>query len=377
MLQLAAVEATLTHLLFPLLKRLQTEGYAVHVACTPGERWLDLAREGFVTWPVPIARRALTPAHLTSLWRLYRLMKAQRFDIVHVHTPVAAVLGRLAAAWAGVPHVVYTAHGFYFHERMRPWARRSVVAVEKLLGRCCTDVLLSQSREDVDTTIREGIIAPERVRWIGNGVEVERFRASSLDPTLRASLGLKPQERVVGFIGRLVREKGVEALLRALARVRGRLPEVRLLVVGDSLQGERDRGAKNRVRALIEQLDLGRTVVLAGQREDVPALLKLMDVFTLPSHREGMPRSVLEAMASGLPVVATDIRGCREEVVDGQTGHLVPVGDVEALSEALLALLQDEEKARVMGLAGQARATTLFDERAVLERQLDAYRTLL
>jgi len=376
-LQLAAVEATLTHLLFPLLKRLQTEGYAVHVACTPGERWLDLAREGFVTWPVPIARRALTPAHFTSLWRLYRLMKAQRFDIVHVHTPVAAVLGRLAAAWAGVPHVVYTAHGFYFHERMRPWARRSVVAVEKLLGRCCTDVLLSQSREDVDTTIREGIIAPERVRWIGNGVEVERFRAASLDPTLRASLGLKPQERVVGFIGRLVREKGVEALLRALARVRGRLPEVRLLVVGDSLQGERDRGAKNRVRALIEQLDLGRTVVLAGQREDVPALLKLMDVFTLPSHREGMPRSVLEAMASGLPVVATDIRGCREEVVDGQTGHLVPVGDVEALSEALLALLQDEEKARVMGLAGQARATTLFDERAVLERQLDAYRTLL
>lgn len=375
-LQVAAVDTTIRFLLLPLIDGLQDDGYEVHIACSPGKH-LEVLREGrYRVHPIPIARRIRPFSNLRSLYRLFRLMRRERFTVVHVHTPVAAALGRVAAKLARVPVIVYTAHGFYFHELTSPRTRRVHVWAEKLLGRSCTDALLTQSAEDRATAIQESLVREDRVFWISNGVKLDSF-AVSPPPGLRAELGLLPENRVVGFIGRLVSEKGVEELLEAMAEVVERVPKAALVIVGDTLTSDRDRRATERMRVALQRNHLETAVKLLGFREDIPQLLAIMDLVVLPSHREGMPRTILEAMASGKPVVATNIRGCREEVIHGVTGLLTPVRDPRALAEAIVYILGDEERASRMGEAGRRRARAEFSERAVVERQVEIYRQLL
>jgi len=375
-LQVAAIDTTVHFLLKPLLERLRKEGYNVHVACSPGPRLLKLEKQGYFVHPVPIARKVAPLSNVQSLWRLYRLMRRERFDIVHVHTPVAAALGRIAAKLARVPMVVYTAHGFYFHELMSRWKRRLIISIERALGQRCTDLLLTQSAEDADTAVREKIVAKERVVWIGNGVDPQKFVRPPSE-TLRTKLGFTSENRVIGFIGRLVREKGVVELFEAMTRVATQFPKARLLVVGDTLKSDRDTHAIARLNRIITSERLDDVVKFTGFRDDTPDLLAIMDVFVLPSHREGMPRAILEAMAAGRPVIATNIRGCREEVIHDVTGLLVDVGDSEALAEAVIKVLSDEGLALRMGQAGRKRVEEEFDEEIVLQRQLDVYQRSL
>jgi len=375
-LQVSAVDVTARFLLLPLLDRLRGEGHEVHVACSPGRHLDVLADRGIPIHPIPIARRIAPLRNAISLIRLARLMRRERFDLVHVHTPVAAALGRIAARITGVRHVVYTAHGFYFHDRMAPWKRRLVVWIERWLGRCCTDLLFTQSAEDAETAVHEKIVPRERVVWIGNGVDLGRHAAPP-NPEVRRSLDLETDHLVVGFVGRLVREKGIVELFEAMACVHDALPHARLLIVGDTLASDRDRKAISMLHHVLERHHLQGAIRFAGFREDIPDLLAAMDVFVLPSHREGMPRTILEAMATGVPVVATDIRGCREEVVDGVTGFLVPVNSPSQLAAAILRTLEDRDLASRLGEAGRARARAEFNEDIVLERQIAAIRSLL
>jgi len=239
-LQVAAVDNTVKRLLLPLIDRLSVEGYEVHAVCSPSRFLQELTENGYRIHAVPIARKVSLVSNIRSFWHLYRLMRAEHFDVVHVHTPVAAALGRIAAKLARVPVVIYTAHGFYFHELMPRWKKRLIIWVERLLGRCCTDLLLTQSAEDRDTAIRERIIFQKRAIWIGNGVNVRAF-GTFPRPGLRKEFGLEDGEKVVGFIGRLVREKGIEELLDAMGRVVKEIPAAKLLVVGDTLSGRRPR----------------------------------------------------------------------------------------------------------------------------------------
>jgi glycosyltransferase involved in cell wall biosynthesis len=380
-LQLAAVDITVQYFLLPLIERLRTAGCEVQIACSSGPYLPILRAKGYRVHSIKIARRIFSFAHVRALWQLYRLMKRECFDVVHAHTPVAGALGRLAARSAAIPLVFYTSHGFYLPGGKPLWRRRSYLAIERYLGRRCTDYLFTVSDEDRELAIHEGIISPDRTLWThGVGVDTAHYHCSLSEParqSLRRSLGLERDDRVIGFIGRLVREKGIEELLLALARVREHFPDAKLLLIGETLTSDRDQRMHRRIEALIRENRLESAVRLAGFREDIPQLLAVMDFFVLPSHREGMPRSILEAMAAGLPVVATNIRGCREEVVNGATGLLVPVGDVAQLSQAIMNLLSDSELARRMGDAGRKRVQDLFEERAVLERQVEIYRTLL
>ena len=305
-LQLAAIDVTIKFLLLPLIDRLTQDGYGVHIACSPGRYLQELAGRGYTVHPVPIARGISPLFNLKSLWRLYRLMRRERFDIVHVHTPVAAALGRVAAKLARVPIIIYTAHGFYSHELMTPWKRRLIIWVERLLGKCCTDMLFTQSSEDRETAMEERIAIEERAIWIGNGVDTKVFNKIEPDPKLRAELELRPDAKVIGFIGRLVREKGVGELLEAMGLVIKEIPEAKLLIVGDTLESDRDRRTRERLQQLIRRNRLEDAIKFTGFREDIPELLSIMDLFVLPSHREGMPRTILEAMAAGKPVVATN-----------------------------------------------------------------------
>jgi glycosyltransferase involved in cell wall biosynthesis len=378
-LQVCAVDFTVQNFLRPLLRFLAEQGFQVTTACSPGPFVPSLRAEGFDIREISIARSHNILSHLRSTWRLYQLIRAERFGIVHVHTPVASLIGRLAARLARVPIVIYTAHGFYFHDQMSPLKRRFHISLEKMGARWC-DFLFTQSDEDRQTAISEKFFPPERALTIGNGVDLARFNPAGIDvrevERMRAELGIAADALIIGVIGRLVREKGYFELFEAAAKLRTKFSNLTVLVIGDALGSDYDN-SKRELEEHIKHLGIEDTIVFAGMRGDVPQLLHLVDVYCLPSYREGMPRSILEAMAMGKPVVATNIRGCREEVVDGETGFLVPVRDSRQLADALEKLLRDSQLRTRFGEAARSRAVALFDERLVLERQLTVYDQLM
>ncbi|NQT33469.1 MAG: glycosyltransferase family 4 protein [Candidatus Omnitrophica bacterium] len=376
-LQIAAVDITVKYLLSALIDGLSEEGYDVQIICSDGKYVGELRRKGYAIEPVKIDRKIAPVLNLKSLIAIYRYIRGEKFDIVHVHSPVAAVLGRIAARMAGVPVIIYTAHGFYFHENMRWWKRCIMIWIERIVQKTCCDMLLTQSREDRETAIAESIVDREEVLWISNGVDTDKFAPGKIKVGLRDSFGLSTSDRVIGFTGRLVREKGMEELLLAVKKLKEDIPGIKLLVVGDTLESDRDQKAGQCLRKIISDNALENDIIFAGFREDMPDIYGIMDVFVLPSYREGMPRSILEAMASGKPVVATNIRGSREEVVDGVTGRIVPVKDSGALAAAIKEILINKELADKMSNWGRKRSASEFDERMVINRELKVYRELI
>jgi glycosyltransferase involved in cell wall biosynthesis len=370
-LQVCAVDFTAYHLLRPLGIALRDSGYEVSFCCSPGEGLDALEREGFAVFRVPVSRSYNLFAHAVSLLKLFRLMRREKFDIVHTHTPVAGLLGRVAARLARVPHIVYTAHGFYFHEDMRGPVRSVMRSIERF-GASISDLIFVQSGEDLEEAVESGIAPARKLVHIGNGVDPSLFGRDVNGPAaerLKTEFGLGGGP-VAGFTGRIVREKGAVEFVRAAAMIARNVPGADFIMIGAPLESDRD-GCVAEIESLIESEGLSDRLIMTGYRRDVPAILALLDVFAMPSYREGMPRSLIEAMMTGLPAVATDIRGCREEVVDGVTGLLVPPRDHYALGEALFEILSDPDKAAGMGKAAKERALELFDERKVTALQVE------
>jgi len=377
-IQMCAVDFTVKQFLLPLVDALRTAGYEVSIACARGPYFEDLRTAGYNMIENPISRNANLLNHVKSLWRTYRLLRGGHYDVMHVHTPIAALLCRIAARMAGVPVKIYTAHGFYFHDHMRPWLRTALIWLERI-GGACGDFIMTVSGEDEQTAIREKIARAGRVETILNGIDPRRFNPARFTDSdlieLRRSLEIPLNAYVIGIVGRLVREKGFFELFEAMAAVAAKHFHARLLVVGDVLPSDYD-GTKNELKERLVQLGLQDRVTFAGLVDDSAPYLAIMDAFALPSYREGMPMSLLEAMAMGLPVVATDIRGCREEVVHGQTGWIVPARQSAPLAERLLWFIEHPDEAADMGRRARERALTVFNLEKVLHHQLQIYERL-
>lgn len=371
--QLCAVDFTLYHFLLPLMKGMAEEGHEVVGVSSDGPLIENVRQAGFRVEPVRIDRSYNLLRHLRSARTLKRLFRDEDFDIVHVHTPVAALVGRYAAWRArrrGRPRIVYTAHGFYFHEHMPVLKRGIFVFLEWLAGRV-TDVLFTQAEEDAATARRLSLLPKGRpVQAIGNGVDPARFHPEPngrARARIRKALGTPMDRPVILMIGRLVGEKGYPELIEAMRDV-----DAELWVAGERLESDHAEDIDRAIAAAETDPVLKSRVRFLGYRGDVPELLRAADIFTLPSHREGMPRSIIEAMMTGLPVVGTDIRGSREEVMPEETGLLVPVKDSDALAAALTRLAGDALLRKKWGEAGRKRALELYDEAKVIERQLEA-----
>ncbi|WP_316977618.1 glycosyltransferase family 4 protein [Shumkonia mesophila] len=366
--QLCSVDFTLYHFLLPLMRAMREAGHEVVGVCGEGPFAERVRAAGFRVEAVGFRRNYDVLHHVRVYGELVRLFQRERFDMVHVHSPIAALIGRLAAARAGVPKKVYTAHGFYFHEH-QPWGlRHAFIGLEWIGGRF-TDVLFTQSTEDAETARDLRLCRGPVIEAIGNGVDPVRFwpadAADAARHRLRAELGAGSDDVVILMIGRLVAEKGYPELFAAMKGV-----NARLWVVGNRLKSDHAASVDDAIAGIEADPDLSRRISFLGYRSDVDALLRAADIFTLPSHREGMPRSIIEAMMSGLPVVATDIRGSREEVVDGETGFLVPVRDAGRLTVALQRLVTDGRLRSRLGAAGRQRALAQFDEEKVVARQI-------
>jgi glycosyltransferase involved in cell wall biosynthesis len=371
---IATVDSTLRFLLMGQLERLREEGFEVTGISAPGPWTDDLERAGirFVEWPH--VTRAWDPrADSRAFVSLLKLLRRERFDIVHTHTPKPGVLGRIAGRMARTPVVVNTVHGFYATPSDRFLRRFAVLGMEAVAARF-SHLELFQSEEDLAWSRRRRV-ARRRAALLGNGTDLTRFTPDAIPrervAALRDELRIPREAPVVGVVARLVAEKGYRELFAAARIVRAAMPEVRFLAVGADEGEAMSRLTPDEVAAARAD------VVFAGWRLDIPDLIACCDVFTLPSWREGLPRSAIEAAAMGKPLVLTDIRGCREVVRDGVEGLLVPPRDANALAGALLRLVRDPAERERMGRAAIARARERFDERAVADRVVEHYRRLL
>lgn len=379
-LHVCAIGATAEKLLLPQINYFLSRKLLVGIACSPDPEVEQLQQQGYAIHTVQIDRRIDPVTNLKSIYQLAKLIRENHYDLVHVHTPIAAVLGRIAAKIAGVKRIVYTAHGFPFHDQSPPSQYRFYFIVEKLCTPL-TDLILTQSYEDFITAQKSGLCAPEKVRYLGNGVDIDLFNRNRLTPShqikLKKSLGIpETADLIIGTVGRLTRKKGSGYLIEATAKLVPQFPNLHTLIVGGELSTDPEPFQAELVEQ-VRTLGIENNVTFTGDRDDIPELLGLLDIFTLPTFtHEGLPRSILEAMSMGLPVVATDIRGCREAVIHGKTGLIVPPKDSEKLAEALGTLLLDSDRRQVYGAAGRQRIESEYDENLVFQRLAEFYREL-
>lgn len=342
-----------------LTMRLARAGHEVGVTCLmeegPLAAELRAAGHRVAVVGAPGIRTNFQPTALAS-W-----LRDERPDIVHVHSGAWAK-GARAARLAGVARIIFTEHGL---NDVEPWYSTAL----KHWGATQTDHVVAVS-EPLHRYLVERVRVPEsKVSVIPNGVDTERFRPATLTgaaPSLRARLGLGSAP-VIGHVARLAPVKNQPLLVDAFAMVRHRVPAARLVIVGDGSE----RAA---IEAKVAEHALGEAVHLVGEARDIPAILREFDLFALPSKAEGTSMSVLEAMATGVPVVASAVGGTPDLLDHGQCGVLVPPNDTAALAAAFGDLLETPERRRALARAARARVEERYSEETVARRYERLYR---
>jgi glycosyltransferase involved in cell wall biosynthesis len=355
------------------LHALREAGFRVTLISSPGELLNRTAsREGVEAIAVPMRREIAPFADLVSLLRLWRVLVRLRPDLAEFSTPKAGLLGTFASWLAGVPARVYMLRGLKL-ETSTGRKRRILLAAERVSARFA-HVVLCNSESVRSEAVALGIAPADKIHLLGegssNGVDVDRFSKGPSDTRVR--LEIPHEASVVGFVGRLTADKGIPELIEAFDTILHGEPEARLLLVGwfdaseDALEAQ--------VRARIEAHP---RIHCTGFVADTAPYYRAMDVMVLPTWREGFPNVVLEAAATGIPVITTLCTGSRDSVVPEVTGLLIPPGYPEAISEAVLKLLREPERRRRMGHAARAWVRTHYADERVLRLATSFYKSLL
>jgi len=368
-------DMSLDWLLAPQLQAFEAAGYEVIGMSAAGSHVAHLTEMGIEHIDVPAFTRSANPLQdLRAFGQLLHLLRSLEPDIVHTHNPKPGILGRVAGRLVRAPLVVNTQHGLWAQPTDR-WQRRIPVYVAERIAAAFGDIELVQNPEDVQTLIDTLRIPARKVRLLGNGVDLARF-----DPTrvgtdardqLRAEWGIDVDEVVCLVVGRLVTEKGIAELLDAAHQLRERGSRARFVVVGPTDTDKSDAIDP----AVFERAESDR-VVMTGTRSDMPECYAAADVYVTASWREGFPRGAMEAAAMGLATVASDIRGNRQVIAEGETGLLVKVRDADGIAAAVGRLVDDVELRSTMAVAARQRAAAEFDQQRVIDRTLAAYASL-
>ncbi|MBI5554956.1 MAG: glycosyltransferase family 4 protein [Elusimicrobia bacterium] len=284
--------------------------------------------------------RAVHPWNdLVSLFVIYRLCRKEKFDLVHTHSSKAGILGRWAAKLAGVKKIIHTFHGFGFNDFQKPWTRWFFIWAERVTA-VITAKLVVVSAENTKKALDCKIGQPAQYVVIHSGIKVSDYLPLTMDKArARKKIGLAENAPLVGMVACLKPQKAPLDFIRIAQLVKIKKPQVKFILIGDG-------DLRPAIEDLIKKLFLENTVLLLGWREDVPALIKLMDVCVLTSLWEGLPRVILEAFVSGIPMVATPADGTREVIKDGLTGFLVDFHDLESFAAKIIVCLEDPEKSK-------------------------------
>ena len=361
----------------PVLRYLSRHGYEAAVACSQGSvadgpvssGSRDI--EGCRVFSVAIPRTIRPFRDFLAIRRLCQVIREFKPDVIHTQTSKAGIVGRLAARLAGVPVIIHTAHAFPFHAYL-PWpVKWAYIWIERWVAGW-TDLLMVDTESVRMDGLRQRIVQDaSRIVTVPMGVDLTRFSPSLGGPgTLRDSLGLGRQALVVGTVARLVPDKGLECFLRMAAIIRAERADVKFLIVGEG-------PLRQSLERMAESIGIGPDVVFAGHRTDIPEMMQAMDLFVLPTRREGFGVVFAEAMAMGKATVGSDIGPIAEVLEDGVTGYLAPADDPKAFAARALALLSDAAKRRIFGEAGRRRVEQLFSQSRMCESIEGHYRRLL
>lgn len=346
-------------------------GHPTYLVSSPGPS-LDAVSLETKASPVPLPLvRDLSPLKDgLSLVKALILMFRIRPRVTHVGTPKAGLIVGLASALMRTPTRIYTVHGLRF-ETAEGWRRCLLIAMERLACAASTRVIaVSPSVRKVMLTKR--ITSPRKIAVLGSGsisgVSLDEWANSeSARASARQSLGFSSEMKVVTFVGRLARDKGIVDLANAWRQVAEQVPNGRLLVVG-ALEGAHQED----LTTAMEELRRHPSATMLGHLRDVRPIVFASDLLVLPSYREGFGNVILEAAAASVPTVATEVTGCVDAVVDGVTGRLVPPGTPAALADAVIELLHDNESRTFMGRAARARVEREFSTSEVVDRYMRA-----
>lgn len=348
---------------------LREKGHDV-VALCPNDEWAeDIRKEGIRVIDVPFERHKLLASFRAAVM-MWAICLREQFDVVHTHNALPGVGGRIAARLAGVPVVVHTWHSWPLYERQNPMFSLGLKALEPIATKAAHAVLFLNP-DDMQRWSELKGTSLRKARLIGNGIDIEKL-VSRVRPDARRSVRhefeISDQAFVIVKVARLEHpRKGHAFFLQGLQRFVRRIEsEVAVLLIGIG----KDEGL---IKAEVERLGLRNVVRFGGYRRDIPSILAAADVSVLTSPYEGVPRALMESMALGLPVVATDVPGTRFLVQSGKTGLLVRFGDVEGLADALTEVLESPERAQSLGKSGRDLVSTKFNESMVVDRILRIY----
>jgi glycosyltransferase involved in cell wall biosynthesis len=325
---------------------------------------------GVEFYQIPSLARPISPwKDFRALFSLTLLLLRLKPSIVHTHSSKAGILGRVAAKLAGVPVIIHSIHGYGFTPGQPPVLRRILIAMERWVGRFTTR-FFAVSEANRKLGVELGLFPAERCSLVRSGIDLDAFRSANVDRgAKKRELGLSAEQPTIGMVAPMKPQKAPLDFARMAALVGRVRPDAQFLFVGD---GEL-RGA---MEAEVARQGLGRAVHLLGWRRDITEIMRCLDVFVLTSRWEGLPRVYLEALASGVPVVGTNVDGAAEVIAEGVNGYLVEPGDMQAMADRVLSLLADPDVARRMGVQGQALPAE-FDIRSMVRQQEREYERLL
>lgn len=348
----ATVPFTVRVFLLEQLDYLAHNGFAVSVICNEDPVFRQDLPATISYRPIQMDRTTSMGSTWLSLWQMYRLFAAEKFDIIQYQTPKAALLASIAGWITGVPVRLYCQWGIRY-VGLHGWKRYIFQFFERLT--CLLSTHISpDSKGNLEFSVQEGLYTAEKASVVhfgsANGVDMDRFAWDQKDEwrrDARSELGIGAADMVFGFVGRLNRDKGINELVEVFLQLAQGQGSVHLLLIGPmEEQGGLDP-------AVLQAIDSRPDIHYLGERWDVEKFYAVMDAFVLPSYREGFGSVLLEAQAMAVPVISTDIPGPREAIVDGETGLLIPPRDTEALRAAMLRLCEDPKLRTEMGNAGR------------------------
>jgi len=349
----------------------QDAGFHVEVLATDPEFTSHLDNNGVPYVSEDCIWRPVRPHRdLLGLVKLCRFLRRSRYDLVHTHTSKAGFVGRLAAKLTGIPAIVHTVHGFSFHEGTHPVPLKLYSALEKAAAHWCHR-MVTVSGYHRRWALELGIGTPESVQAIPNGIIEPSGVTAKARKRVRDEFGVTEEQFLILSMGRLVAGKGLKDLVAAMAIMRdeGQVG-IRLLMPGTGPSFES-------LTQLVSASRLDNVIAMPGFRTDVGALLSAADVVVLPSYREGLSIALLEAMAAGKPIVASDIGSNREATGDGSAALVVPCGIPGALAEAVDRLRSNRNESGELANRARARWEELYTEVRMIRKYLDLYRELL
>ena len=326
---------------------------------SPGPEGELLANKDFPPFEIvtnPHLVREINPWHD---WQAYRSLKkffrSRNFDVVHTHSSKAGVVARVAAAHAGVPFVTHTVHGQAFHRYEKPWKNFLYIRAEKFAARYCPRIY-AVAQAMVDQCVQAGVAPREKYKVVYSGMEIGKFLNARPEPELRAQLGIPADAQVVGTLARLFPLKGYEQFIPAAGAIAALCPRAHFLIVGNGVM-------MDDIRQQIKELGIADRFSFAGlvPPDQVHRYLAQMNLLVHLSLREGLPRSVVQALASGKPAIGYCLDGTPEVIVNGKTGYTVPPESIDKVVDAAVKILSDDTLAQQMGVNGRALVAERFD----------------